>query len=69
MNHGQADGPSGRFDIRRGKGIVAAAPAVASTSASCEGLVSTALPNATVTAARAYPAGEFTSASFRCASR
>ena len=39
----------------------AAAPGPASTSASCEALGSTPLPNATVTAARAYPAGEFTS--------
>jgi Tannase and feruloyl esterase/Alpha/beta hydrolase domain len=39
----------------------AAASATASTSSSCEALASTALSNATITAARAYPAGEFTS--------
>jgi hypothetical protein len=38
----------------------AAAP-TASLSGSCEQLASTTLPHATVTAARAYPAGEFTS--------
>jgi tannase/feruloyl esterase/alpha/beta hydrolase family protein len=35
--------------------------APASMSASCEQLASTTLPNATITAARVYPAGEFTS--------
>ena len=54
MNNGQAVGTS---DILPH----AAASATASIAASCEQLASTTLPNATVAAARWYPAGEFTS--------